>query len=119
MPVLVSAVVLVGVLCALDLVLTLAVIRRLRDHTVRLSQVGGGIPELAAPGTRLGTFTATSLEGGTVSTDFFTGPTVVGVLSTTCPGCQERLPEFARYLAEHAGRPALVVVQGEALEARE
>lgn len=122
MPVLVSAVLLVGALCAVDLVLTLAVIRRLREHTTRLAEMSPMAPELASPGTPLGEFTATPTVGGgdrRISHEFFTEPTVVGVFSTTCPGCHERLPEFVDYLIDESEKPALVLVTGEPEAAKE
>lgn len=48
MPFLITAVVLVGLLCALDLVLGLGVIKRLREHTEMLNNLNGRPP--SAPG---------------------------------------------------------------------
>ena len=41
MPFLIAAVVLVGVLCLFDLLLTFAVLRRLREHTAELQRLAG------------------------------------------------------------------------------
>lgn len=43
MPFLVTAVVLVGLLCAVDLLLTFAVLRRLREHTEELGRLSGPV----------------------------------------------------------------------------
>ncbi|MFI6595590.1 TlpA disulfide reductase family protein [Nonomuraea sp. NPDC050536] len=118
MPFLVAAVIVIGLLCLVDLVLTLAVVRRLRAHTLRLAELGPARAPLVQPGTTLGDFSATALDGGTVSRAFFSGPTVVGVFSTECASCHERLPEFTSYLADTRPERVLAVVTGDADEAR-
>jgi hypothetical protein len=68
MPVLIGAVVVVGVLCLIDLLLTFGVIRRLREHTAMLArfQPGGDqVAGLTAGGTPEA-FTATDNEGAVV-----------------------------------------------------
>ncbi|MFI6734785.1 TlpA family protein disulfide reductase [Nonomuraea sp. NPDC050451] len=119
MPYLVAAVVVVGLLCLVDLVLTLAVIRRLRVHTLRLAELAptGGAP-MVQPGTTLGDFSATALGGESVSRAFFSGPSVVAVFSTECASCHERLPEFTSYLADNRPERVLAVVTGDPDEAR-
>ncbi|GLW11747.1 hypothetical protein Misp01_68750 [Microtetraspora sp. NBRC 13810] len=117
MPYLVAAVVFVGLLGAVNLLLTLAVIRRLREQPARLSSDHPARPPLVAAGTPLPELTATATDGTTVSRDFFTGPTLVGVFSTSCTACLERLPEFTtRARSLGPGRALAVVVddQGDA-----
>ncbi|MEQ4720213.1 TlpA disulfide reductase family protein [Nonomuraea sp. B19D2] len=118
MPYLVAAVVVVGLLCLVDLVLTLAVIRRLRVHTLRLAELGPTRAPLVRPGTTLGDFSATAVGGETVSRAFFSGPSVVAVFSTECASCHERLPEFTAYLADTRPQRVLAVVTGDPDEAR-
>ncbi|MFG6192297.1 TlpA family protein disulfide reductase [Nonomuraea sp. JJY05] len=113
MPYLVAAVVVVGLLCLVDLVLTLAVIRRLRVHTLRLAELTPTGAPMVQPGTTLGDFSATALSGETVSRAFFSGPSVVAVFSTECASCHERLPEFASYLADTRPERVLAVVAGD------
>ncbi|SEL43193.1 TlpA disulfide reductase family protein [Nonomuraea pusilla] len=118
MPYLVAAVIVLGLLCLVNLVLTLAVIRRLRVHTLRLAELGPATrAPLVQPGTRLGDFSATAVEGETVSRAFFSGPSVVAVFSTECASCHERLPEFTSYLAETRPERVLAVVTGDPGEA--
>ncbi|MEV5556871.1 redoxin domain-containing protein [Nonomuraea wenchangensis] len=108
---LVVAVVLVGALCAVNLLLTLAVIRRLREHSAQLAADRPTRPPLVAAGTALPGFTSAATDGTTVSRDFFTGPTLVGMFSTTCSACHERLPEFTtRAESLGPGRALAVVV---------
>ncbi|MDP9863716.1 MULTISPECIES: TlpA family protein disulfide reductase [Streptosporangium] len=113
MPYLVVAVVFVGALCAVNLLLTLAVIRRLREHSAQLANGRSTRPPLVASGTALPEFTASASDGTTVSQDFFTGPTLVGMFSTTCAACHERLPEFTAWAGQLGPGRALAVVTGD------
>lgn len=117
MPYLAAAVVVVGLLCLVNLVLTLAVIRRLRAHTTRLAELGPARPPSVLPGTAIGEFSATALDGGSVSRAFFSGTSVVAVFSTECASCHERLPEFTAYLADARPERVLAVVAGDPGEA--
>lgn len=119
MPYLVAAVIVVGLLCLVNLVLTLAVIRRLRAHTLRLAELGPTRPSMVQPGTSIGDFSATAVDGQAVSRAFFSGPSVVAVFSTDCASCHERLPEFTSYLADTRPERVLAVVAGDPDEARQ
>ncbi|WP_433171338.1 TlpA family protein disulfide reductase [Actinoallomurus sp. CA-150999] len=119
MPVLVVAVVFVGILCGIDLLLTLAVIRRLREHTLRLADMPPTRPDLVRPGTPLGDFKVTAEDGSTVSREAFTSPTVVGVFSTDCSSCHERLPEFTAFVETARPQQVLALVTGQASDAAE
>jgi peroxiredoxin len=111
MAVLVAAVVLVGVIGLLNLVFTLGVVRRLREHTALLETRGtSGPPSLILePGKTVGDFSATTDDGEPVSRELLTEPTLVGFFSTTCSACLERLPEFADHAARHPGGPERVL----------
>lgn len=120
MTALIGAVIIVGLLCLLDLLLTLGTIRRLREHTMIIGRIRpGGYPVVMgvtalADGASPQPFTAVTTDGVDV-----TGPaglSVVGFFSTTCPACPERAPAFTDYLRSY--RPgtrdeSLVVVIGE------
>lgn len=115
-----AAVVLVGVLCTLDLLLTVGVVRRLRAHTEQLSKLSSGasgpMPDTLLPvGASPAEFAATTSDGEVVSQDSLVGGTLVGFFMPDCPPCKEQLPEFVRYAAELAqGRAqALAVVVSE------
>ncbi|MFB4298830.1 TlpA family protein disulfide reductase [Actinomadura sp. NTSP31] len=116
MPYLVAGVVFVGALCAFDLILTLAVVRRLREHAALLEGARAPAP-FTPPGTALPEFTAASLDGAAVTRDFFSEPTVVGLFSTTCASCRERLPEFADRVRPLDARRVLAVIEGDRAEA--
>lgn len=96
MPYLVAAVVVVGLLCLLDLLLTFGVIRRLREHTTHLEKLlDGARLGLRAPGERVDDFAATTTDGEPVSRGLLSGETVVAFFSPACGPCKEKAPAFA------------------------
>lgn len=116
---LVTAVVLVGALCAVDLLLTFAVIRRLREHTRLLSTASGGPPAGIGVGEEVGGFTVSTVDGEQLSDVSVSDGTVVAFLSVSCQPCREKLPALVRYAgAVPGGRDrVLAVVVGDAGEA--
>lgn len=115
MPYLVAAVVLVGLLCVVNLWFTTAIVRRLRDHTQRFTDLGSGTGGRVEPAVdRVPAFTASTVDGQLVA-----GPeahlTVVAFLSTDCPACDTQLPGLLRYLTEerHDRERVLAVVAGD------
>ncbi|WP_026413329.1 TlpA family protein disulfide reductase [Actinomadura oligospora] len=124
---LVAGLVLVTVLTGLNLVLTLALVRRWRargstppadhDHDHGHDDGGDGRePELGiAPGDRMPDFTATTLDGTTVGADELAGrPTLVAFLSLDCSTCDESVPALAERarLVQNAGGRVLATVVG-------
>ena len=109
----------VGAIGLLNLILLLGVLRQLVDHANALNKLNGGQGQsegVAKPGTVIGAFTATALDGRTVTRDTLTRGDVIGFFSPTCAPCMERVPEFAAYAATVAGTGVSVtaVVVGEA-----
>ncbi|MBF8191044.1 TlpA family protein disulfide reductase [Nonomuraea sp. K274] len=109
MQLVVVALVLVAGLSVLNLVLTLAVIRRLRVHE---ELIGGERPALEPVmlpvGETPGEFVAEDVDGEKLSrSDLAAG--LVGFFSTTCPACVQRLPKFTDLAAEHTDVIAVVV----------
>lgn len=120
MAVLAVAVVLVAVLCLLDLLMTLGVIRRLREHTAHLDKLlrartDDGLPPI---GTVVGEFNATAVDGTPVSRESAVDR-MVAFFSPGCEPCLEKLPGFAEYASAWADGPrrVLAVVKGSAEEA--
>lgn len=117
---LVAAVVLVGAVAALNLVLTAAVIRRMRqyesDRSSGASQTPYDVLGGLLPGAALPAFRGTAIDGRTVTDhDLRDRPAAVAFLSTDCPGCLERAPEFAaaaRAIMARGGRAIAVIIQG-------
>ncbi|MEU8251406.1 hypothetical protein [Nonomuraea sp. NPDC048916] len=112
MPFLVAGMVVLGLLCLVNLVLMLAVIRRLREHTEQLAAIRAGSPAqaLLAPGTSLPAFEAESVDGEPIDSRV-TSPEIVALLSTECSVCLDQLPDLVGFITDRrVGRPAAVAV---------
>lgn len=111
-----AAVAIVAVISLLNLLLIFGVIRRLRDHTERWSQLshGPGEPILRA-GSRIGKFTAIATDGDSISSDVLVGRTLVGFFSPGCGPCDSLLPRFVEYALSMPGgrRQVLAVIAGD------
>jgi thiol-disulfide isomerase/thioredoxin len=122
-PYLVASVLVLAVLVLLDLVLTLGVVRRLREHTELLADRSAGPPPAAMPpvGTTVGDFAATTTDGEPVSRDLLAGETVVCFFAPGCGPCREQAPAFVEYAGAVTGgrRQVLAVVLGEGEEVLE
>jgi hypothetical protein len=116
MVLLAAGLVVVGVLCLLDLVLTLGVVRRLREHTTMLSAGGWGGEEAPiglTAGEMPAGFAAVTADGAQI-----TGPadlSVVAFFSTSCSLCPKRVPAFVNYVRSGSVRPqeVLAIVTGD------
>jgi hypothetical protein len=116
---LIALVVLVGTVAVLNLILTVGVIRRLRDHSEKLANLHGfgepAPPVMIGAGERVGDFAATTSDGEPVSRELLSGRTLVGVLSPSCDACKERLPAFVATARSFPGGrgQVLAVLAGE------
>jgi thiol-disulfide isomerase/thioredoxin len=109
MPYVIAALVLVGTVATADLLLTVGVVRRLRElgAEAAAARAGGGGGESALPpGTPVGEFAATDVDGRPVTRP---GAGLVGFLSPDCTPCKEQLPAFVRYATERPDVLAVVV----------
>jgi hypothetical protein len=110
----------VAALAALNLLLTLGIIRRMREQAQVSEGYGSPPPELIlGVGERPTQFTATTVDGHEVSATSLAGPTLVGFFSPRCTPCKQWIPRFARAAAEMSAGPgqALAVVAGDPDEA--
>jgi hypothetical protein len=122
MLVLTTAVILLGALCALDLLLTFGVIRRLREHTATLEDLlrrGGGAPvgpaiagDLPAAGKEVGPFAATTVDGAEISRDLVPADHVAVFLTSDCPSCKDQVPALRSWAAAQDRERTVVVVDG-------
>ena len=113
MPYLVAAIVVVGLLGLLNLMLTIAVARRLRSadqHGPRATA-----EPMAPVGTRVEDFTVPTVDGAEWSRDSLSGETLVGFFSPGCPACEELVPEFFEYASGFPGGPDQVIAVVEAM----
>ncbi|WP_214408626.1 TlpA disulfide reductase family protein [Sphaerisporangium fuscum] len=111
MPYLIAAVVLIALVSAFNLLLTVGLIRRMK-------QTGGGGgashagPPIALPlGSPAGEFAAVTLDGEPVSQDTVTG--LVGFFSAGCEPCHTLLPRFTERARELGRENVLAVVAGD------
>ncbi|OLF14209.1 hypothetical protein BLA60_03450 [Actinophytocola xinjiangensis] len=93
MSILISAVVLVGLLAALNLVLNVGVVRRLREHTELLARASNPRTAIGA-GESVGPFETTMTDSRTLAMDDLVGENLIAFFSTTCEPCEEKLPKF-------------------------
>ncbi|MFJ2031611.1 hypothetical protein [Streptosporangium sp. NPDC087985] len=101
---LIAAVVLVGVLCVFDLLLTFAVLRRLREHAAELARLAGQ--------PRFAPYNPGALVGRTLpqtDTDGVDRPQLVAFFDVNCDACHEHAPQFAVAARTYA---AMAVVSG-------
>ncbi|WP_159942293.1 MULTISPECIES: hypothetical protein [unclassified Nocardiopsis] len=111
----VVAVVLVGALGLVNLLLSIGVVRRLRQHTELLeerpSSTEEDVPASAVSvGTPVGELRATSTRGAELSFGADTDRLVVAFLSPDCSPCRKRLPLLLDYAARHPDARVLAVV---------
>ncbi|QYC45876.1 hypothetical protein Nocox_41675 [Nonomuraea coxensis DSM 45129] len=125
----VAALVLVGLLGALNLMLAVGVVRRLREHSAELAALrsGGAAADAGAlssfgevalrDGSPVGAFTAVAVDGEPVTLGTFGDRPLVGFFSPGCTPCEEQLPAFVEFAADRPGgrgtRLAVVVGAGE------
>lgn len=116
--------ILVGLVCAANLLLTVGVIRRLREHTAQLSTLGGDsvVDDVALPaGSVVADFTGVSIDGRHVDLTTLGDSALVGFFSPQCAACKERLPQFVSHAAARpttGGATILAVVAGSQDETR-
>lgn len=117
MPILTAAVVLVGLLCVLDLLLSFGIIRRLREQneTLKNVQQRAADPDIALPaGATIGAFAATTV-GGTdlANADLEGARALVGFFSPNCEPCKERMPQFIEYATRFEGKVVAIAAGSE------
>ncbi|SDH79135.1 TlpA family protein disulfide reductase [Nonomuraea jiangxiensis] len=107
MPVLWAALAIVGAICLLNLLLTIAVIRRLREHTELINRgnaQASGQGEITLPaGARVGDFRVVTGDNREVTRDDLREGLLVAFFSPRCPSCEEQKPAFVRYASGLSG----------------
>lgn len=104
---LVAAVVLLGVLCLLNLLLTVGILRRMRTS----AEWQPGPLFRLGPGSAIGAFSAVTTADEPVSDDTVTG--IVGFFTAGCGDCHELLPRFVERAGEMGREKVLAVVGGD------
>lgn len=116
---LVVLVALLGVLSALNLLLSFGLIRRLREHTELIDAVyefvadgpAAAAPAVAAPAA-VGEFRATTADGEPLGRDDLAPSTVVAFLAVDCKGCHEQLPHLLDWARDQDRQRIVAVVDG-------
>jgi hypothetical protein len=101
---LIAAVVLVGALCVFDLLLTFAVLRRLREQSAELARLAGQA--------QFAPYDPGVLVGRTLpraDADSVDRPRLVAFFDVNCDACHEHAPQFAVAARAHA---AMAVISG-------
>lgn len=98
MLILTAAVILVGILCLADMLMTFGVIRRLREHTATLGQFTGADMSVSGlgQGETPGGFSITDVDGKSVQGP--AGLRLTAFFSSSCPVCPEKVPAFTDYV---------------------
>jgi thiol-disulfide isomerase/thioredoxin len=115
LPVLIAAVILVGLIGLVNLLFVLGVIRRLREHTEILNSLGVGQPVILPPGRTVADYRGITVDGQPVGSDLADSPTLVAFLSPSCEPCRAKLPGFLELAGNQAGgrETVLAVVVGD------
>lgn len=106
-----------GALSLVNLWLTIALARKLRDHGEQLARRPSGPRPLVGlpPGTQVPDFTLTTVAGATVSAEDLRGQrSVIGFFSPGCAPCHDQIPAFAAFARALPGGAdrALAVISG-------
>jgi len=114
MAALIAAVIVLGVFGVLNLVFCLGIIRRLREHTELIENMGrGGNTDLIlSAGATIGAFSTSTVDGAEVSNAALTGPTLAAFFSPGCGPCELERPEFVALAATYPRDRVLAVVTG-------
>jgi peroxiredoxin len=118
-----AAVVFVGLLCFLDLLLSLAIIRRLRQEQDQHGAAPHGVQAVTLPaGTMAPEFTAVTTTGAARTRDSLAGQrSVIAFFAASCDSCRTQLDDFADYARSMPGGAGqvLAVVSGDPGQARD
>lgn len=120
MPFLIAAVVLVGAIATLNLLLTVGVIRRLREHTTQLAGMSGpGMSGGPAAGDPIEDFATTAVDDTPVALADLDSYSLVSVMSPGCGPCEEKLPKLVSMLEDGSlpKKGVLAVIAGSEEEA--
>lgn len=108
-----AGVVLFGAIATLNLILTLGVIKRLREQSEQQAAGGAGSDPtpLLNPGELPSEFTTTSVDGAVISRDGPAGIRLLAFVSPLCDMCAAQLPDLLDRAAHMpGGRDSVIVV---------
>ncbi|MGW6914672.1 TlpA family protein disulfide reductase [Kitasatospora sp. NPDC054939] len=110
----VVVVLVVGMVCCLNTLLTIGVVKRLREHSELLARRGGPTESDVPVGLEVGEFAAVTLEGEELGREDLADDCLVAFFMHDCSPCQEKMPRFAEYARRlPGGRDQTFVVVAE------
>ncbi|MEU9606529.1 hypothetical protein [Streptomyces sp. NPDC048057] len=86
-----------GLLCCLNILLTVGVVKRLREHGELLAKQGGASESNVPVGLAVGEFSAITLDGELIERDDLPDDSVVAFFMHDCLPCQEKVPRFMEF----------------------
>jgi hypothetical protein len=102
-------VVLLGLLSALNLLLSFGLVRRLREHTKLIDAMYETADSTPAA---VGDFRVTTVDGAALGRDDLAPATVVAFLAPGCQGCHEQLPALLDWARGQDRQRVVAVVDG-------
>jgi hypothetical protein len=96
-----------------NLAVTLALVRRVREHSEQLKLVAGLAPGSISPGDAVAAFTTTTIDGRSADREDLADGGLIAVLSPGCGACEDAVAGLKQYLARPARSPALVILAGD------
>ncbi|WP_027344849.1 thioredoxin domain-containing protein [Hamadaea tsunoensis] len=108
MPVIIAALVVVGLLCLLNLMLTVGILRRMRADAEEYK------PDRSSAlraGSAIGAFEVTTTDGEPITDETLAG--TVAFFSAGCTACHGLLPDFLAYARERGRGDVLAIVAGD------
>lgn len=94
MQILIAVVVLLALVSLVNLVLTVGVVRRLREHSQKLAEVSAVASPMLDVGSTIEEFSAVTVDGATLRREDLSSGTTVGFFDAHCETCHELLPSF-------------------------
>lgn len=110
MNLLLPAVILVGVVCAVDLLLTLGVVKRLREHSELIAANAAGASPSIGAGEPVGDFSVRDTSDEPLDRDSIPEQTLFAFLSPACEPCKAALPKLVAYGKAVGDRSRVVAV---------
>jgi len=107
MPYVVATLVLLGLLCLLNLLLTIGILRRMRAQPAARPE----LPFALRPGSAVGEFAVTTTDGEPLTLAALNG--TVAFFSADCAACHDTLPDFLAYAREQGRDNVFAVFGGE------
>jgi thiol-disulfide isomerase/thioredoxin len=112
------AIVVIGLISAVNLLLGVGIIRKLREHSAKFAAAGSMDLYTPVVGAEVDAFEGVTTRGEPIVRETIQPGTLVAFFSPECPPCVEAVPGFVDRFQEDGQIPPLVVISGPEEEAR-